>query len=202
MAVILAFVVTLVCAPVAAALARRLGVVDRPGPLKVQAVPVPYLGGVAVLAGIGGGVALATEELPLLLPLTLAFALGLADDVVDLPAAVRLVSELLIGIAAVAVLPVHDALSAGLVIGLVVFLLNAVNLLDGLDGLAIGVSLVSAICFAILLGGVVGDLAAAAAGAFAGFAVWNRPPARIYLGDSGSYLIGTTLAVLLSTALL
>lgn len=200
MAVILAFIVTLVCAPAAAAVARRLGIVDRPGPLKVQAVPVPYLGGAAVLAGIGA--ALATQQLAPLLPLTFAFALGLADDVVDLPVATRFACELLVGVAAAAVLPVHDVASALLVVALVVFLLNAVNLLDGLDGLAVGVSLASAICFAVLLRGAIGDLAAAAAGAFAGFAVWNRPPARIYLGDSGSYLIGTTLAVLLSTALL
>lgn len=199
MEVIIAFAVTCACTPVAAATARRLGVVDRPGPLKVQGSPVPYLGGAAVLVGMVA--ALSTGHVLLLLPVSLAFAVGLADDVMDLPVATRLACEAVVCAAAVLVLEVHGVAEVAVVVVAVVLLLNAVNLLDGLDGLATGVSLVSATCFAVLLGGGGGDLAAVAAGALAGFALWNRPPARIYLGDSGSYLVGTALALLFATAL-
>ncbi len=198
MGLILGFAVTVCCVPLAASVAKRLGILDCPGPLKPQAVAVPYLGGAAVLAGIGAG--MATRDLTLLIPLLLAFALGLADDIADLPVAARLACEIVVCGVAVAVLPIGGPASALLAVAVVGLLLNAVNLLDGLDGLAVGSSLVSAVCFAVLLRGAPGDLALAAAGAFAGFAVWNRPPARIYLGDSGSYLVGTTLALLLVTA--
>jgi UDP-GlcNAc:undecaprenyl-phosphate GlcNAc-1-phosphate transferase len=87
-----------------------------------------------------------------------------------------------------------------LTIAFVVVLLNAVNLLDGLDGLAAGVATVSALGFAGLLGGDARVLALALTGALAGFLLWNRPPARIYLGDSGSYLVGTALAMLLAAS--
>jgi UDP-GlcNAc:undecaprenyl-phosphate GlcNAc-1-phosphate transferase len=76
----------------------------------------------------------------------------------------------------------------------VVALLNAVNLLDGQDGLAACVGIVSALGFA-LLGGDAAAFGAALAGGLAGFLVFNRPPARIYLGDGGAYLVGTALAL-------
>jgi UDP-GlcNAc:undecaprenyl-phosphate GlcNAc-1-phosphate transferase len=79
-------------------------------------------------------------------------------------------------------------------------LCNAVNLLDGLDALAAGVCAVSAVGFAIVLDGNWATVAVALAGALGGFLVWNRPPARIYLGDAGSYFLGTALAILLARA--
>ena len=68
---------------------------------------------------------------------------------------------------------------------------------SGLDGLAAGVCLASAIGFAVLGRGRAQFLAVGLAGAVAGFLVYNRPPARIYLGDAGSYLLGASLATLL-----
>ncbi len=82
----------------------------------------------------------------------------------------------------------------------VVALINAVNLLDGLDGLASGVVLASAAGFAAI-GGPGFPLAVSLAGALLGFLWFNRPPARIYLGDSGSYFLGATLGVLVAGAL-
>jgi UDP-GlcNAc:undecaprenyl-phosphate GlcNAc-1-phosphate transferase len=78
---------------------------------------------------------------------------------------------------------------------------NAVNLLDGLDGLAAGVAAVSAAGFAIILDGDARLIAAGVSAALAGFLLWNRPPARIYLGDAGSYLVGVALAVLVAVPL-
>lgn len=196
----IAFFTSLTLTPPAMHMARRWNVMDRPGPLKVHSKPVPYLGGVAVFLGIAGVVV--SEHAALVLPLALAFALGLADDVVSLPAGLRLFLEGIIGAVAAAVLPYRGPAAALLVAVLVVVLLNAVNLLDGLDGLAAGVTLAGSSAFILVTAGATRSLSVATVGAVAGFLVWNRPPARIYLGDSGSYLLGTTMALLLAAVFL
>jgi UDP-GlcNAc:undecaprenyl-phosphate GlcNAc-1-phosphate transferase len=196
-ALIVALAVAVVVTPVVAWLAVRLGVVDRPGPLKVQTRPVPYLGGVAVFAALAGPLGWAQPTL--LVPLGLALGLGLADDVADVSPRLRLASEVGIGAAAAIALP--GGLSAAGAVGTVVAvvaLLNAVNLLDGLDGLATSVGALGAVGFSVVLDGDARVTAMALAGALLGFLAWNRPPARIYLGDAGSYLVGTALALLLA----
>jgi len=198
-ALIVAFVVTVVAAPLAALVRTRLGMVDRPGLLKVQTHPVPYLGGFALFAGLVGPVAI--ERPVLIVPLALSLALGLADDIKGPPPAIRLGAEVVIGVIAAWILPADDLLGALVTVVLVVALINAVNLLDGLDALASGVGLISALGFALVLEGEFWVVALALAGGLAGFLVWNRPPARIYLGDGGSYLVGTTLAILLAASL-
>lgn len=196
MALIVAAVLTAVLTPVAMRVATATGVVDQPGELKVHEQPVAYLGGVAVFAGMAVPVAL--EQAALLVPLGLALALGLADDVADLAPRLRLLGELGIGIAAALALPAQlTALGWVATVVVVVGLLNAVNLLDGLDGLASSVAALGALGFAFVLDGGGRVPALALAGALIGFLLWNRPPARIYLGDAGSYLVGTALALLL-----
>ncbi len=194
-----ALVIALVATPVAALVARRLAIVDVPGPLKVQQAAVPYLGGVAVFVALAGPVAAIRASL--LAPLALLLALGLADDLGDLPPALRLLLELGIGIVGGIVAPAaHGALGVLVTAALVIGLVNAVNLLDGLDGLAGGVAFASAVGFAVV-GGPARLPALALAGALGGFLVYNRPPARIYLGDSGAYMIGGALALLAGLAL-
>jgi UDP-N-acetylmuramyl pentapeptide phosphotransferase/UDP-N-acetylglucosamine-1-phosphate transferase len=200
MALIVALVAAAVLTPVAAVLARRVHLVDNPGPLKVHESSVPYLGGAAVMVAVA--LAIGRDRPSLLIPLACAFALGLLDDVAGLRPILRLAVELAIGVSAAFVLPADGVGAFALVTAAVVLLLNAVNLLDGLDGLAGGVCAVSGIGFAVVLSGPASTLALAVAGACAGFLVWNRPPARIYLGDSGSYLLGTALALLLARVLL
>lgn len=198
MALIVAFAITVATTPAFAWLARRLDIVDRPGPLKVQSRPVAYLGGVAVLAGLLGPALLARPVLAI--PLVLATLLGLADDVADLGLGVRVTWEIGIGILVPVAVAVPGPLVPVVAVA-VVALINAVNLLDGLDGLASGVAFVSAVGFALILDGDLRVLAVGLAGALAGFLIWNRPPARVYLGDAGSYLIGTALAVLAAATL-
>jgi UDP-GlcNAc:undecaprenyl-phosphate GlcNAc-1-phosphate transferase len=182
--------VTLGATPVMMVTARRTGIVDRPGGLKPQAAPVPYLGGVAVLAGLMVGV------------LAGAVCLGVADDRVDLSPAIRLVGQAAVGVGVLATCQVHlpGALAASAIVIVTVLLVNGVNLIDGLDVLASGVTAVSAVGFALVLEGSGRQIAVALTAALAGFLVYNRPPARIYLGDGGSYLLGTSLAVLLAEA--
>jgi UDP-GlcNAc:undecaprenyl-phosphate GlcNAc-1-phosphate transferase len=183
----------LVLTPAARALAMRTGIVDEPGDLKTQRVPVAYLGGVAVFLAALPGPLLAGEPL-ILVPAGLALALGLADDLRPLPVSARVLVEVLVAVAAASVVPgpFLVRLATGV---LVLGLLNAVNLLDGQDGLAAGVGAVIAIGFA-LLGGAASPVALGLAGALAGFLVFNRPPASIYLGDAGAYFIGTAVAML------
>ncbi len=184
----------LVLTPVAALVARRLGVVDRPGPLKVQQAPVPYLGGIAVFVALGLGIVVSWSRLSLLVPLALLTLLGLADDVGEIPPRLRLIAEVGIGLVAGAVVPAPGHLGVLVTAALVVGLVNAVNLLDGLDGLAGGVAVASALGFAVIAGSA-RELALALAGALGGFLWYNRPPARIYLGDAGAYLTGGALAL-------
>lgn len=196
-----AFAVSLLLVPPVARLAKALGIVDRPGPLKVQTTPVPYLGGVAILTGMlaaawtcvfGHWVTPAA-----LLPLGLALALGVADDARDLPVAFRVAGELGIGVALAWAVPSRlGGVGWAPVVLLAVLLMNGVNLLDGLDGVAAGVVIASSLGFGVLLTGAGRVAALSLLGAVAGFLVYNRPPARIYLGDGGSYLLGTTLALL------
>jgi len=193
MAFVVALAVALVATPIAALVATRLGVVDRPGPHKVQTAPVPYLGGAAVYAAMVA--ALAPSHPRLLLPLGLALALGVADDVQSRSPAFRIVGAIVVGAAAGWAAPAPMPLGALATAVAVIGLLNALNLLDGLDGLAAGVALAAAAGFAAI-GGDARTPALALAGALTGFLVFNRPPARIYLGDGGAYVTGTTLALL------
>ncbi len=193
-----ALVVAALATPVCMRVARRLGIVDRPGPLKPQAAPVPYLGGLAVFAGIVVGGAAGRPLL--LVPPGLAVVLGTLDDRHGLSPRARLAGELVVGAAVAVIVPTHLGNPVGglLVLAVTVLLVNGVNLLDGLDALAGGVTAVAAGAFAVMLGGDGRDLALAMALALVGFLLYNRPPARIYLGDGGAYLLGAGLAVLLA----
>jgi UDP-N-acetylmuramyl pentapeptide phosphotransferase/UDP-N-acetylglucosamine-1-phosphate transferase len=197
LALIVALLVTATITPAVARLAVQLGIVDRPGPLKLQRKPVPYLGGVAVALGMVAPLVIAWPAA--LVPLGLALALGLADDRAALPLTIRLPAEFGIGVAALFVVPGLNVLTGTVFVFGLVLLINATNLLDGLDGLASGTVAMGAVGFIAVSADGPDVLALALAGALAGFLLWNRPPASIFLGDAGSYLLGTALALLLGS---
>ena len=184
--------------PVVMSVAGRLGVVDRPGPLKPQRAPVPYLGGMAVFLAVSIGAAVGRPSV--LAPLGAALLLGVLDDRLELPAAARIVGQVAIGLGVASVVPsrLGGAGGGALVVLMTVALMNGVNFVDGLDGLAASTVFVATLGFAVLVAGAGRDVAAATAGALLGFLVFNRPPARVYLGDGGAYLLGATLAALLT----
>jgi len=196
----LALVASIVFTPLAMVVARRTGIVDRPGPLKPQSAPVPYLGGVAVFAALVAGPAFGRPTV--VAPLAGAVVLGVLDDRFRLPASVRLVGQWAVGAGVAATVPTRlgGVGGAALVAAVTVLLMNGVNFLDGLDALASGVLAVAGAAFAVLLHGAGRDIAAAAAASLVGFLVYNRPPARVYLGDAGSYLLGALAAVLVAWA--
>jgi len=197
---IAALVVSAAAVPLCIAAAHRWDILDRPGHLKSQRAPVPYLGGVAVFCGVVVG-ALASRPI-VLVPITMALALGVADDKFALPASYRLAGQIGIGVLVALVVPLHlpGGIGVPFLVAASVVLVNGFNMLDGLDMLAGGVGAVAAAGFAILLLNSGRILAAVLAGSLLTFLWYNRPPARIYLGDGGSYLIGTTSAVLLAYA--
>lgn len=192
--------ITAVAVPVCIVLARRFGVMDRPGPLKPHAIPVPYLGGLAVFAGLalGGWVGRPI----VLVPLAAALAIGVSDDRFELPAPLRLVAQLGVGAVIAVTQPLHLSgwIGVPLVMAGTVILINGFNLLDGLDMLCAGVGAAAAVGFAVVTHGPARLLAASLAGALVAFLWYNRPPARIYLGDGGSYLLGAAMTVLLTYA--
>jgi UDP-GlcNAc:undecaprenyl-phosphate GlcNAc-1-phosphate transferase len=208
-------------APRLADAARRYGLVDAPdGSLKTQKTAVAYLGGLAVYMAVLTALAVTLpiggeapndlfddpQVLGMLLGGTLFMAVGLLDDLTGLTPRDKLLGQLLAcavlikaGVAVHLVsLPV--AAQIGLTVLWVLACCNAINLIDVHDGLAVSVGGASALGF-VALGVMVGDLrlavlAAALAGASFGFLAINRPPARQYLGDTGSLFIGSTLAML------
>jgi UDP-GlcNAc:undecaprenyl-phosphate/decaprenyl-phosphate GlcNAc-1-phosphate transferase len=195
----IACAVSLVATPATAWLAVRLHLVDHPGELKPQSASTPYLGGVAV--GIGVLVGIITYRPVLLVPLAMALVIGTADDVRPLPPLARLGAELVTALVVAILVATRFSgfLSFLLVVLVTLVLVNGFNLIDGLDALCGSVTFAGAVGFGIVIENHGRYLAVALAGSIAGFLVFNRPPARIYLGDGGSYLIGTTMAILLAT---
>jgi UDP-GlcNAc:undecaprenyl-phosphate GlcNAc-1-phosphate transferase len=196
--------VTAALTPLFATIARRLGVVDRPGALKVHSTPVPLAGGLGVVAGwLAGGLAAGSGLRGSVVgAAAAAFALGMTDDVRPLPPILRVAG--LIGVGTIAwsggiSLEILGPLGGVAVAMACVGATNGVNLLDGLDGLAGGCVAISALGLAFV-GGFGGAAAPALAGAAVGFLLWNRHPARVFLGDGGAYAVGIVLAVAVALA--
>ncbi len=208
-AFLLALLLALVGTPRAAEAARRFGIVDRPdGRLKQHREPVPYLGGLAVYAAFLVALSLTfrfdSRVLGTLFAGSLAVTVGLIDDLGALRPLTKLAGQVVACVVLVksgvwiqiAVLP--EWLNLLLTLLWVLAIVNAINFLDIMDGLAGGVCAIA--CFFLWVVAhyngepVVETLAAALAGALVGFLPSNLPPARIYLGDTGSLFLGVTLA--------
>lgn len=173
---------------------RRLSLLDRPGAIKPHARPTPYTGGAALLAVITvGGIAL-NAPLQILVGAAAAWLVGFADDYFRLPPAAKLagtVVPLVIGATAFRLDP--RAAVAAILAG--VILVNAFNVIDGLDGLAGGVALF-ALLPVVLVGNTFATFSAIALGAVMGFLILNLHPARLFMGDEGSLLLGYLLWIL------
>ena len=209
----------LVLTPVAAGLARRVGAIDRPNGRSLHEHPTPSLGGLAILAGVllAGALFLPWnhETRAILVGAALIALVGAIDDAREggLSPVVKLAGQ--IGAALVPVLadvrvenitlPFLAPLDFGdwgiplTLIGMVA-VMNVVNFTDGVDGLAAGVCTIAAGTFAVIALSLdrvdAGVLAAATAGASIGFLRHNFHPASVFMGDSGSNLLGFLLAVI------
>jgi len=214
---ILGMVVTMVWLPVLTRLANRWLIVDRPGARKVHTVPIPRVGGVAMAFGVLVAVLLAVPLHPadrwFLAAAGILIVFGVADDRFDLDYRLKLLGQILavalvvfgggIRIHSIALderVLLADWISLPLTILFLVGVTNAVNLADGLDGLAGGTTFLS-LCAVALLSSIDGPgtstaLALAFAGAVLGFLRFNTYPASVFMGDAGSQLLGFGIGVL------
>jgi UDP-GlcNAc:undecaprenyl-phosphate GlcNAc-1-phosphate transferase len=215
---LVAFAVVVLLTPVVGGMARRLGVVDEPGGRRVNQLPVPRLGGLALFLGILvpalAFLHVGHQTRGILLGAAVALIVGLVDDFRGLPWYAKLGGQ----VAAAGVLVsfgvwidrftlpfvgIHtlpEAAGIPLTIIWVVAIMNMFNFLDGLDGLAAGVAAISGLTFSVIalsLGKVdAAVLSAIVFGACVGFLRHNFYPARIFMGDSGALVLGFVLAAI------
>jgi UDP-GlcNAc:undecaprenyl-phosphate/decaprenyl-phosphate GlcNAc-1-phosphate transferase len=218
--------------PATESLARAIGprAIDHPNERSLHEIPTPKLGGIAVLVAvlIGGSIFLPWdhETRSILAGAIVITAIGVVDDLVDLPPGVKLLGQ-----TAAAIIPVASgvtvdsftlpfvgrvdpgsvqlldpprigAIDLGQVLTVfgIVAVANVINLIDGVDGLAAGVCLISASSLAVIALSLdrneAGVLAATTAGASLGFLRHGFPPASSFMGDTGSNLLGYLMAVI------
>jgi UDP-GlcNAc:undecaprenyl-phosphate GlcNAc-1-phosphate transferase len=214
---LVALAVVLVLTPAVGRVARVLGVVDEPGEQRrMHLRAVPRLGGLAIFLGIFIPALAFLELTPayrgILLGAAVATAVGMADDFRGLRWSVKLCGQIASALIAVyfgvtiehfsfPLLGIHelpDWLSIVATVVWIVGMMNVINLLDGMDGLAAGISAIAGGTFAVLALSLgrpeAAVLSAIVAGACLGFLRHNFYPARIFMGDSGSHLLGFILA--------
>ena len=229
--IVVAAAVTYLTTPLVRRLAQHVGAMTPLRERDVHSVPVPRMGGVAMLLGVGAALVVASR-IPflsrvfdadpgpqwVLVGAAVVCAVGVADDIVQLDAVTKLAGQVLaagiMGWQGVSLLqlPIGGVtLLSGrtmMIITILVVLVsvNAVNFVDGLDGLAAGIVGIGSIAFfgysyALQRGSAPDDfsslatlIAAITVGCCAGFLPHNSHPARIFMGDSGSMLLGLLMA--------
>ena len=217
----LTFIFVGVITPLIRRVALRIDAVDAPNlERKTQKEPVPYLGGVAIALGVVGAsygsllavdfslhtIALAST---VLLPAIAISAMGLWDDLRGLQPWPRLIAQTVTGIAVSSILIATETIGTAFGSTLLNYLIttfwivgvcNSINFFDNHDGGAAGtVAVITFFLFFIAYDRqqvLVSALAIVTAGATAGFLIWNRHPAKIYMGDAGSLFLGIIISVL------
>ncbi len=216
-----AFLVALVATPVVKRLAFRVGAVDVPkDSRRMHNHPIPRMGGLAIFLGFLLSVLLfadlTTQLRGMLLGAVIIVVLGILDDIYALGAKLKLAVQIAAALVAVFSGNVIETLSNPNVFSTdlywdlgwlsipatviwIVAITNAVNLIDGLDGLACGVSTISSMTLLVIsllvADAPVAILMAALAGGCLGFLPYNLNPAKIFMGDTGSTFLGYILAV-------
>ena len=199
--------------------AELIGAVDKPSERRINKVPIPRMGGLAIFLGFVLTallfVPLSTQVTGILLGAVIIAVMGAVDDIVSLNPWVKLLGQIVAAVVVIRCGVVFDAisnpnplsevafieigwLSVPLTVLWIVACTNAVNLIDGLDGLAVGVSAISSLTM-LVVSLIVSDpavslLLAALTGACLGFMPYNLNPAKIFMGDVGSQLLGFVLS--------
>ncbi len=219
-----ALILSFAGAPVAKTIAQKIGAIDVPkDSRRMHKKPIPRLGGIAIFAGfyisaiIFDTGYMSREIRGMLIGSIIIVALGMFDDVLALKPkqkfGFQVIATLIPTACGVRITGIPNFFSPTgenfhlpvwaqyfVTIVWMLAILNAVNLLDGLDGLAVGVSTIMSVCVTIIVvllhSPAVAILAAALAGACLGFIPYNFNPAKMFMGDTGSMFIGYTLAVM------
>ncbi|WP_312281904.1 MraY family glycosyltransferase [Oscillibacter sp.] len=220
LALAVALVVSFLASPVVKAFAYKVGAIDVPKDnRRMHHIPIPRLGGLAIFLGFIVSILLfakmTNQFRSILLGAVIIVVLGVVDDITPLPAKFKFLIQ--IGAALIPTLngvqihvlsnpnlfspnPYWDmgVLSIPVTVLWIVAITNAVNLIDGLDGLAIGVSAISAttvLVISLLVSEVqVAVVMAALVGACVGFMPYNLNPAKMFMGDTGATFLGYILA--------
>lgn len=213
----IALVISFLLTPYIKKLAFKIGAVDKPDARKVHTKVMPRLGGFAIfiafMVAVFCTIEITKDLAGMLLGACIIVVVGILDDKYQLPAKIKLLGQ----IAAASVLVFFDIriewlnnpfggyfylhyLSIPFTIFWIVSFTNVVNLMDGLDGLAAGVSAIASVTIILVAlqegFSTVAILTAALAGAIIGFIRYNFNPASIFMGDTGSMFIGYTLAAI------
>lgn len=215
------FIFVAALTPVMRVIAIRVSVFDEPNiPRKVHKEPVPYLGGIAIAVGVVvvSYAAMLFKNFTLsnfmlassvLVPALAISVMGLVDDLRGLEPWPRLIFQTLAALVVSIIListhtigtPLHNRLlDSAITIFWIVGVCNAINFFDNIDGGAAGtVTVICSFIFVIAFSRhqiLVSALAIVTAGATAGFLLWNRAPAKIYMGDAGALFLGIIVSVL------
>ena len=219
----LAFGLVVVLVPACLPLARRLGMFDIPGGRKQHDEPTPYIGGVLILASVTICVGIFDPKITIAVyaffaSCCLLVLVGLVDDVRNVSWKIRIAVQAVLATVMIYAANLHvdnlddvfgvsnlylGWMSIPLTVFIVVGVINALNMIDGSDGLAGGLALVSLLmlaCFALYAGdGRIFGRVISVAAAVAGFLVWNmrfpwQPRARVFLGNAGSMFLGFVIA--------
>lgn len=216
---VMAFVLTLIFIPPVIFMVKRFKLFDRPNARKEHTVPTPTFGGISIFAGMMVSLVFwfkfnnHPSTITFFLSMILLVGVGIMDDLKDLAARYKLVIE--VGVASLLAVSGIRITSFGGLFGItelhivaqyiitvvtIVGITNAFNLIDGIDGLAGGLGFMSLVTLGIFLT-ISKDLnfamiAFALAGALLGFLYFNFNPARIFMGDTGSLVLGFVIAVL------
>ena len=220
-ALIVAMVVSFISTPVVKTFAQKVGAMDVPKDnRRMHKVPIPRLGGLAIFFGFLVAVLIFVDITPqfkgMMVGAIIIVILGIIDDIMPLPALLKFVVQIIASLVAVwggnviNVISNPNILSDQPYIDLGVFAIpltvfwivaitNSVNLIDGLDGLAVGVSTISSLTILVIAlvvsEGETALLMAALAGGCIGFLPYNLNPAKIFMGDTGATFLGFVLAV-------
>ncbi len=219
-----AFFITVLLTPVVRRYALRWKLGDKPNGRKIHTNVIPHLGGIAIVLGTVAGlfaynvtslagdnwISLLQKILP---PVALIVILGLVDDMKSLRAlqklTVQVMGSLILAVSGFVLftgIPGLDGVNALVLLVSVAFLVgisSSVNLIDGHDGLAAGICLIAAAAFAVMAVMLGANMALvvtlAISGACLGFLVFNFPPGKIFMGDTGSMFLGIMLALVACT---
>jgi UDP-N-acetylmuramyl pentapeptide phosphotransferase/UDP-N-acetylglucosamine-1-phosphate transferase len=192
--------------------ARRRNVVDQPGQRRLHSAATPRGGGVGIALVLLAVLAIPVfatltpgsyphghRSVPLLLGVAFAAITGLVDDLYPMPSSFKFLGQMLAAAAIALALPwpVESALLGfALAFAWVLLLVNFWNFMDGANGIVALQTVVVAGAFAVLLDGAGSVLAVAVAAACLGFLPFNLPKARVFMGDTGSHVLGAMVAIL------
>jgi len=214
-----AFAITLVTTPLAKKIAFKVGAVQHPRARDMHTQPMPRMGGIAIVIGFLATMGMMALLMPgfrtweytgFIVGAVIVAALGIVDDKLDLHPLLKLAVQIVVAVVVVLSgirieivawpFPAYlENFAVPLTIIWIVAMTNAVNLIDGLDGLAAGVSAIGALCLmalCILSGSPLAVvLSATLAGSALGFLPRNFNPAEIFMGDTGTLFLGYVLAV-------